>query len=321
MTGEQKKIGELKFVELKEIWEHEARDFTTWLSENLDVLNKQLPKDIDMDLELVETEKPIGPFAADIVGRTQSSGGRVVIENQLGKSDHGHLGKLLTYAVNTDANTVLWITPDPRPEHLRVMNFLTDATDIEFHMIKVQAFSIDGSKPAPLFSVVSGSDEITKKFADDKKKHTEKNKLQHKFWTQLLEKSNEVNKIFANVTAGYSGWQSATAGKPLTKYEYNLMAKQTRVRLVVKADSFTDEALTAKNKRYKKLLDKRDEIEKAFGHKLVWEVKEKNKGSHIDYVLKKGGLYDEDKWPAIMEAMVTAMDKFATVLKPYIRKL
>lgn len=86
-------------------------------------------------------------------------------------------------------------------------------------------------------------------------------------------------------------------------------------------ESFSDEDLEKKNKRYKKLLDKREEIERAFGKKLVWEVKEKNKGSHIDYVIKKGGLWDQDKWEEIQDTMVQAMDKFATVLKPYIKKL
>ena len=99
------------------------------------------------------------------------------------------------------------------------------------------------------------------------------------------------------------------------------MAKQARVRLAVIADSFTEEDLAAKNKRYAKLLAKKDEIEQAFGHKLVWDIKEKNRGSHVDYVIKKGGIYDEDRWAEIQDAMVAAMDKFAQVLKPYIKKL
>ena len=35
-------IGRLKRVDLRELWRHEAHDFTTWLSENLDLLGETL---------------------------------------------------------------------------------------------------------------------------------------------------------------------------------------------------------------------------------------------------------------------------------------
>ena len=37
-------IGKIEKVPLREIWKHEAIDFTTWLQENLDVLNNELKK-------------------------------------------------------------------------------------------------------------------------------------------------------------------------------------------------------------------------------------------------------------------------------------
>jgi hypothetical protein len=312
-------IGKLKPVALKEVWAHEAKDFTTWLADNLEVLNEQL-KELDLGLVLMEQEKSVGPFSADILAETKGDA-LVIIENQLTKTDHNHLGQILTYAINTDAQVVLWISPEPRPEHVKVINFLSDNTDIEFHLVRVQAFSIDNSKPAPLFSLVSGSDEATKKGTHIKKALTAKGKLVKKFWTELLGKANEVNKIFSNVSPTHSSWIGATAGKPLTKFELNILAAKARVRLLLQGLSMADEDLAQNNKRCQKLMAKKDDIETAFGAKLVWDFKEGRKNHHVDYEIKKGGLWDEDKWPEIQDAMVAKMDKFASALKPHIKKL
>jgi len=97
----------------------------------------------------------VRPFAADIVAADEQ-GGIVVIENQLEKTDHNHLGKLLTYLVNIGAKKAVWITPDPRPEHIKVMEWLNEVTppDMAFHLIEVEAYRIGDSQPAPFFSVV-----------------------------------------------------------------------------------------------------------------------------------------------------------------------
>ena len=58
-------LGQLERVDHREIWPDEARDFTPWLAENLDVLAKTLA----IDLELEGTEKFVGRFKADIIGK------------------------------------------------------------------------------------------------------------------------------------------------------------------------------------------------------------------------------------------------------------
>ncbi|MGH7457414.1 MAG: DUF4268 domain-containing protein, partial [bacterium] len=80
-------IGKLELVPLREIWAHEAGDFTTWLFDNIDILNEQL----GLDLSPIEKEKPVGSFNVDILAE-DFSGGQAIIENQLDKTDHDHLG-------------------------------------------------------------------------------------------------------------------------------------------------------------------------------------------------------------------------------------
>ena len=93
--------------------------------ENLAVLGEAL----NIDLELEAQERAVGPFRADILCKDIDTDRWVLIENQLERTDHTHLGQLLTYASGLDAVTIVWIlvreapplnrpqAPQPRPAH------------------------------------------------------------------------------------------------------------------------------------------------------------------------------------------------------------
>ena len=104
-------IGKIERVKLRDVWKHEALDLTTWLRDNIDYLSEA----ISLNISNPEIEQAAGSFKVDIVGEDES-GNPVVIENQLEKSNHEHLGKLITYLVAMEAKTAIWIVSDPRPE-------------------------------------------------------------------------------------------------------------------------------------------------------------------------------------------------------------
>ena len=149
MTNQQ--LGRIEEVDLRQIWQHEANDFTPWLAEHIDLLGEAL----HLDLTLVESEGEVGPFAVDVVA--DSSNGLVVIENQLEQTDHSHLGQLLTYAVGRDARILIWITPQFRDEHRAVLDWLNHWTpeEIEVYGVEARAIRIDDSRPAPEFRAVA----------------------------------------------------------------------------------------------------------------------------------------------------------------------
>ena len=62
-----------------------------------------------MELELLDQEAPVETFSLDLLVRESGTNRTVVIENQLGPTNHDHLGKLLTYAGGYDANVLVWI--------------------------------------------------------------------------------------------------------------------------------------------------------------------------------------------------------------------
>ncbi|MBA7620956.1 hypothetical protein ES703_28312 [subsurface metagenome] len=115
-------IGKLIKVHLREIWKKEDKDFTTWLEENIDYLNDIL----DFDITVEKREEKVGSFKVDLLG-TDGIGNKVIIENQLEKTNHDHLGKLLTYLINLDARVAIWITSEPVKEHVKVKCLFSEA--------------------------------------------------------------------------------------------------------------------------------------------------------------------------------------------------
>ena len=94
-------LSRLEPVDLETVWDNEPAAFTPWLAEeeNLRILGDAL----GFDLELEALERTVGPFRADIACHDTCIGERVLIENQLGRSDHVHLGRTFTYAAGLDA--------------------------------------------------------------------------------------------------------------------------------------------------------------------------------------------------------------------------
>ena len=88
-------LGNLGYVEVREVWPHEERDFTPWLAEHLELLGDSL----GTELELVSVETRIADDRRlDILAINQYSGSLVAIENQFGHADYDHFSRLSDYA-------------------------------------------------------------------------------------------------------------------------------------------------------------------------------------------------------------------------------
>ena len=130
-------VQKIQRIPLRKAFPHEARDFTRWLEENIDVLNDCL----DITLTNAEREQSAGDFSVDLVAEDES-GGKVIIENQLEKSNHDHLGKVITYLVAMEAKAAIWIVADPRPEHISAITWLNESSSADFYLLKLEAIQI-----------------------------------------------------------------------------------------------------------------------------------------------------------------------------------
>lgn len=147
-------LSHIEKVDLREVWAHEAHDFTQWLAEeeNLSALGDV----IGIDLELIESESSVGSFSADIYAVECGSNRKVIIENQLEDTNHDHLGKIITYAAGKGANLVVWIVARARDEHKQAIEWLNEHTDSEFgfFLIEIEVLKIGDSMAAPRFNIV-----------------------------------------------------------------------------------------------------------------------------------------------------------------------
>lgn len=204
-------LGKMEKKDLHTVWKHEERDFSRWLSkgENLALLSEAL----DLDLQFEGKEVPVGGFSVDLLVTDANTGYKVIIENQLGVTNHDHLGKIITYAAGKEANILIWIVGKARDEHRQAVKWLNDKTDSEvgIFLIEMELWSIDGSKPAPKFNVV----ERPNSYAKEQKYEENLNitqKQQLDFWKGFREYASKKPEF-----SYYFTFQKVTP-----KYWYNL---------------------------------------------------------------------------------------------------
>ena len=204
------RLSRLQRVPLRTFWQDEARDFTPWLAgeENIVLLGET----IGVDLEVQEQEARVGPFRADILCRDTVSDSLVLVENQLERTDHTHLGQLFTYAAGLDAVTVIWIAERFTEEHRAALDWLNRITHEGFHFfgIEIELWQIDQSALAPKFSLVSKPNDWSKTVreaaAATKKEMTAAEELRLEYWTSFAEYLRE------------RGGQASAPGKATTSH-------------------------------------------------------------------------------------------------------
>ena len=179
------KFGTMVEVNLRDSWGDEALDFTPWLAlpENISILGDAL----GIELEVIDTEVNIGNFKADIFAKDLNSNSFVIIENQLEKTDHSHLGQLITYASGLDAKTIIWISKKFTEEHRSAMDWMNQISDESFNFfgIEIELWRIGDSLPAPRFSIVSKPNEWTKIVRSSRRAPSESDYYTLKYWTEF----------------------------------------------------------------------------------------------------------------------------------------
>ena len=305
-------VGRLERVPLREVWRHEALHFTRWLEENIDVLNEA----VDLNLSVVEREHAAGTFSVDLVAEDELSR-TIVIENQLEKSDHDHLGKLLTYATQLEARVAIWIVADPRPEHVSVIAWLNESTPLAAYLLKLEAIRIGSSEPAALITQIVGPSDDGREAAETKLELAEQQSRRQRFWAQLLERANAETPLHSNVSPSRDNWVQAGSGRSGIHYTYWITQRDARIHLAIeRPDAQENRAI------FEQLISARDEIEASFREPLEWDRREGVKRCLIQKTLDVGGYKDdESNWPDIQDQMVDAMIRLQQSLRDHIDRL
>ena len=278
-------LGNLQRVDLRNVWKHEAIDFTPWLVEHIDLIGEVL----GLDLEVVGREQPVGDFAVDILARDLGRNKRVVIENQLEETDHTHLGQLITYAAGLEAGVVVWVSRDVREEHRQALDWLNrgGGASTEYFGVVVELLQIDDSKPAVNLRLVASPNRWKPARAPATDDPSGKYALYQQFFQRLIDDLRE-NHRFTNARIGQpQNWY--TFSTRTNGFQYGIsFAAGGRVRAEIYIDfGQGDQNLAA----LEALCSKKTALEQAFGEPLEWERLEGKRACRIA-VYRRGTIED-----------------------------
>jgi len=305
-------LGEIKNVSLRKIWKNEAYDFTPWLVLNLDRLGEA----IGLELEFESSEVSVGPYSADILAKDAGTDKFVVIENQLEKTNHDHLGKCITYASVLDASAVIWIAAKFSDEHKKALDWLNDHTsdEIGFYGIRVELWQIDTSQPAVRFNVISEPNSVVRQATKRKElgELTETRQTQLEFWTAFREKLAETGKIRSLQTPRPQYWFDVALGKSGINLSntFNTDKNEIGVRVYI-GNKKVDEYLP-----YFESL--KESIEESIGSPLVWNPNPDNRDKVI-HLTKHFKLEHRKNWKPAIEWLVGETIKFRETFSQAIR--
>ena len=318
-------LGRLKRVEARDVWANEATHFTPWLAsaENLVLLGEA----IGIELEHEATEQSVGPFSADILCKDTATGDYVLVENQLERTDHRHLGQLITYASGLKAVTIVWIANPFTAEHRAALDWLNEITDRKFNFfgLEVELWQIGDSAVAPKFNVVAKPNDWSKTVSEgvarvENEALTPTKQLQLEYWKKFCE---------------YAGSQSTTirTTKPLPQNWMNMSIGRSGFGLIAVASTWnTDKAsydigelkaeivITDPNNKiyFERLMEDKGQLEAELGYELNWYSQEKSSKIHIR---QTADIQNRADWPNQFAWLLSKLEDLRRVFGERIKML
>ena len=288
----KKPLSKLERVPLREAWKHEASDFTPWLAEtdNLNALADALGIS---ELVLVATEHWVGDFKLDILCTDGDE--QVIIENQLEKTNHTHLGQIIAYAAGVGAKKVIWVAESFRPEHAAALQFLNDNTtdDLNFFAVEVELWKIGDSPLAPKFEVVVKPNEWAKAGREQARaaaSTTPTKQLQQKFWLALVDHLTAKAPQIRPQKPRAQHWLNNSIGR--AGFGLNPIANTRDERLGIELWITCPEA----KQHYANLFAQKQDIEAKLDFDLDWQELPDAKAVRIASWYPDASIEDEQRW-------------------------
>ena len=305
-------IGKLEEVDIRELWKHEQYDFSEWLAkkENIENLNDIL----GLTLVDISKETYVGTYRCDLFAKDETTGTKVIIENQLEMSNHDHLGKIITYASGLDAKVVVWIVKEAREEHRSTIEWLNNNTNsnVNFFLIEIHAYKIGNSDSAPMFQVIEQPNDFIKnnKSSINEESMNKSQSQRIEFWTQFNEVVIERGKPF-------------NLRKPTTDHWYNIALGTSEAHIditLVNKDSLIGVELYITNNKelFDKLYGRKEDIESDLGFKLDWRRLDNSKASRIVYRIKGLNFDDHSNYNELMNKVIDFAVLMRDTFKKYI---
>ena len=319
-----KTLGKLEKVNPRDIWKTEDKHFTPWLAqdENISLLGEA----IGMNLEVEAQEKSVGPFRADILCMDTSNDSWVLIENQLERTDHTHLGQLMTYASGLKAVTIVWIAKKFTEEHRSSLDWLNEITDDTFNFfgLEIELWKIGNSSIGPRFNVISKPNNWTRSVAaaTNSAKLTDGRLLQREFWQFFADYLRNNNSIMTPTKPLPQQWMNLSVGKsglkicPIVSFFNSDLKSWSTNEIRVE---FNMDGPSAKS-HFNQFLEHKLAIEESIGDECVWHNPEDKKSARI-YLRKTVDVRDKEDWENQHKWLMEKCEIFKNSFSPYFSEL
>lgn len=306
-----KNLGKLEEVDIRELWIHEQYGFSNWLSkdENIDLLNEA----VGLTLTDVDKEVYVGSYRCDLVAVDETTGIKVIIENQLEATNHDHLGKIITYASGLDANVIIWIVKEAREEHRSAIEWLNNnmAKEISFFLIEIHAYKIGDSLPAPKFEIIEKPNDFVKNTISSKSDNLSKTEAQRlNFWTEFNHVITENGKPFNPRKATTNQWYDVALGTSEAHLSITLVNQEGNICI--------DVYINDNKELFDNLLSQKEEIESKLGFPMVWERLDDRKASKIKYTIPGFSFNNEENHPDLMLEIINRIKIIRNVFSGYL---
>ena len=246
----------------------------------------------------------LGRFRADIQARNTFDGTDVVIENQFGKSDHRHLGQILTYAGGIAPKTVIWIAENFTEEHIDALDYLNKITKKRFRFfgVTITLYQIGNSDTAPQFQIVCKPKHWT---TEIQRVENETKQLQMKYWTALSDLAVKNNSpIRFRKPYGKNFIRCEQRDKVEIGAYHNINRKEIGVSLYIEGE------------RLNLLKEQREALESELGEDIAWDHP-----SQIYLSQNEADPKDEKQWEKQHQWLLEKLELFDKVFRPILDKL
>lgn len=298
----------IEAVAVTAVWPTEPHHFTPWLLANSALLSEVL----GIDVELEAREHKVGKFSLDLIGREVATGSTVIIENQYGPTDHGHLGQILTYAGGTKPSTVIWIAETFREEHRAALEWLNTHTDptLRFFGVRLQAITLKGASAglvAPFLELVVKPNDWEKAAAAaaaaGASGTSARQELYREYWSMLAPRAKEQG--WTNAAPPPQNWWPMSAG--VAGVTWSMSFAQFGCR----SEIYFEHPDPAVNRaRWSLLKDKQSLMQQEFGPgELIFDELPNNKGCRIETRQLGPKVTDRDGWPEVVDWMLDAQTR------------
>jgi hypothetical protein len=308
-------LGKLVPVDVRTVWQHEARDFTRWLLEHADALADSL----GIDLELTANEHPVGGFALDLIGKDLTNDCVLIVENQLAGTDHSHLGQILTYAAGTDAATIVWAATSFREEHRQALDWLNNLAGdrARFFGVEIGAVRIGDSAIAPLFTLRAEPNDWHAQLSVAARSTvlqvSGKGQLYREFWTRFLQRVRDERPSWTKAKVPKTGNEMSMPWLVRDAWFGVGFTQDHQIRTVLYIDSKDAET----NARiFESLQSCQATIEERFGGPLSWETLPNRRRCHIA-VCAPGDVMESGSYDSYIDWFIHVGTQLRQALAPY----